>query len=69
MHANSNRNFAEFNKEFRLACDRAGVKPTKRQAAKWRQARGQAYAAHRAAERLEHLHKKWGGTPQALANS
>lgn len=48
MHKESNRNFAEFNKEFRLACEKAGVKPTKRQAARFRKARGRAYEEHRA---------------------
>lgn len=45
----TNKEFAENNAEFRAACDRAGVQPTKRQAARYRQKRGQAYSARKAA--------------------
>jgi hypothetical protein len=36
--------FAETNREFRAACDLAGVAPTRRQASRFKQKRGQAYA-------------------------
>lgn len=43
-----NRDFAKTNKEFQEACERAQVKPTKRQASRWHQKRGQAYTQGRA---------------------
>lgn len=42
--AMNNRDFASSVKKFRSACDRAGVSPTKRQAAKWRRKKGAAYS-------------------------
>ena len=36
--------FAKTNKDFQTACERAGVQPTKRQAAKFRRKEGRAYA-------------------------
>jgi hypothetical protein len=38
-----NKDFAESNAEFRLACDDAKIPPTTRQASKWRNKRGLAY--------------------------
>jgi len=43
MVGNGNRHFAKHNEQFRAACERAGVEPTKRQASKWRMKRGLAY--------------------------
>lgn len=43
----TNRHFAEHNVAFREACEKAGVKPTKDQARRWKQKKGAAYrAAH-----------------------
>lgn len=42
--AGDNRNFAEHNSDFRKACERASVKPTRRQASKYRRKFGSAYA-------------------------
>ena len=39
----TNHDFAEKNSKFRAACEAAGVKPTSRQAAKFRNHRGSAY--------------------------
>ena len=39
----SHRHFAETNKEFQAACAKAGVQPSRRQAAKWRRKEGSAY--------------------------
>lgn len=40
---NTNAIFAEKNKEFQVACEAAGIAPTKRQASKYRNKRGLAY--------------------------
>ena len=39
----TNKEFADKNKEFRDACARAGVEPTRRQASKWRMKKGLAW--------------------------
>jgi hypothetical protein len=39
----TNREFAEKDKEFRNLCENSGVKPTTRQASKFRNKRGLAY--------------------------
>lgn len=39
----TNEKFAKENMEFQSACDKAGVKPTARQASKWRNKIGLAY--------------------------
>lgn len=39
----SNLDFAHTDPLFRKACESAGIKPTKRQASKWRNKRGLAY--------------------------
>jgi hypothetical protein len=38
------RNIAEHDPLFKAACAKAGVQPTKRQAAKWRRGEGSAFA-------------------------
>ena len=38
-----NEKFSKENMEFQSACDKAGVKPTARQASKWRNKKGLAY--------------------------
>ena len=43
----TNTEFAKTNKEFKLACSRAGVEPTPRQASKFRRKRGLAYTKRR----------------------
>lgn len=48
---NTRRNFAAHNAEFRTACELAGIKPTPRQAQKFREGRGRAYEAHQAARK------------------
>jgi hypothetical protein len=45
-----NRNFAQFNAVFRLACELAKVPATKRQASKYRRNRGMASKSRVAAE-------------------
>jgi hypothetical protein len=40
----THREFAEKNKQFRDACEAAGVKPTRRQAQKFRAGKGSAYS-------------------------
>jgi hypothetical protein len=40
----SNRDFAASDPQFRAACERAGVSPTRRQASRWRRKRGSAWA-------------------------
>ena len=40
----TNKDFAEKDEPFKKACEQAGVKPTKRQASKWRRNKGKAYA-------------------------
>jgi hypothetical protein len=42
-----NEKFAKENMEFQTACDKAGVKPTVRQASKWRNKKGRAYVQGR----------------------
>lgn len=44
---NSNENFAKTDKSFQQACAKAGVEPTARQASKWRNKRGKAFAGAR----------------------
>jgi len=44
MKGESNRHFAEKNARFRQACQNAGVEPTVRQASKFRNGEGKAYA-------------------------
>lgn len=39
----TNKEFAKTNQQFISACQKAGVEPTKRQAAKWRRKTGIAY--------------------------
>ena len=39
----TNREFSTNNKQFREACEKANVQPTKRQASRWRQQRGSAW--------------------------
>jgi hypothetical protein len=39
-----NANFARFDAHFRLCCELAKVKPTKRQASKFRRGEGRAYS-------------------------
>lgn len=46
----TNRNFAEHDRAFRDACDAAGVKPTRRQASRFRMGRGRAYVIHKDAD-------------------
>ena len=55
MSGMTHRDFALVDDEFRKACERAKVQPTKRQAARFRQRRGQAFAAAQSmrAERLK----------------
>ena len=43
----SNEKFAKENMEFQSACDKAGVKPTRRQASKWRNKKGLAHTKGR----------------------
>ncbi len=47
----TNSQFAANDKRFKDACDLAGVKPTKAQARKFKNKKGQAYAAHQEASR------------------
>lgn len=44
-YGTTNKEFAETNVEFKAACDIAGVKPTKRQASRFRNNRGKAFSA------------------------
>jgi hypothetical protein len=39
----SNREFAEKDEVFKAACEKVGVKATRRQASKWRMGRGRAW--------------------------
>lgn len=39
----TNQQFADSNEEFRQACERAGIQPTKRQASKFKLKFGRAY--------------------------
>ena len=39
----TNKIFSETNDEFKTACEIAGVKPTPRQASKWRSRKGRAW--------------------------
>lgn len=39
----TNKLFSETNEEFKIACEVAGVKPTTRQASKWRSRKGKAW--------------------------
>ncbi|MEK6683791.1 MAG: hypothetical protein AABY46_03945 [Nitrospirota bacterium] len=39
----TNAKFAQDNRHFRVACDLAGIKPTTRQASKYRRGLGKAY--------------------------
>lgn len=39
----TNAEFAQRDPEFRAACERAGVEPTKRRAARWRKGTGYVY--------------------------
>lgn len=43
----TNASFAATNEEFRNACEQAGIKPTARQASKYRRKLGLAYEANR----------------------
>ena len=43
----THREFATADTAFRAACERASVEPTRRQASKFRNKRGRAYAARR----------------------
>lgn len=43
----THREFAASDTSFRAACERASVEPTRRQASKFRNKRGRAYAARR----------------------
>jgi len=45
----TNKRFSETNKEFLAACELSEVKPTPRQASKWRQKKGKAWACGRVA--------------------
>lgn len=40
----TNKAFASQIKSFNTACQKAGIEPTKRQAAKWRNRKGKAYS-------------------------
>jgi len=42
----TNKQFSIQVKSFNLCCAKAGIKPTKRQAAKWRRKEGLAYFNH-----------------------
>lgn len=42
--ATSHRDFAATDPQFRAACQRAGVQPTRRQASRWRRKCGSAWA-------------------------
>jgi hypothetical protein len=44
----TNESFAATNEEFKAACESAEIKPTGRQASKFRRHRGLAWEAHRA---------------------
>ncbi len=48
-YSESNAHFAKNNALFRRACELAKVEPTARQASKWRNQRGRAYAMRNAA--------------------
>lgn len=48
-YSTSNYNFARTNPVFIKACELAGVEATKRQASKWRNRAGRAYAQRNAA--------------------
>lgn len=48
---NTNRNFADKDKEFFHACCEAGIPPTKRQASKYRNKMGKAYKVTKEPER------------------
>jgi len=39
----TNKEFASTNEEFKSVCERLNIKPTKRQASKWRRKLGSAY--------------------------
>lgn len=39
----TNKEYAKDNKEFKDACEKVGVEPTKRQASKWRMNKGKAF--------------------------
>ena len=43
MVGNGNAMFAKLNDKFRAACEKAGVQPTRRQAAKWNKGFGSAW--------------------------
>ena len=47
----TNQEFARVNEEFKDACTKAGIAPTKRQASKWRLRKGAAWEAHRAKQK------------------
>jgi hypothetical protein len=39
----TNKEFAAQDESFKVACEQAGVQPTKRQASKWRSKKGKAW--------------------------
>lgn len=43
----TNKKFVEVDKVFISACERAGIKPTSRQASKWRNKKGLAFKSGR----------------------
>lgn len=49
----TNREFAEHDREFRAACERAGIKPSVRQASKWRLGFGLAYNHRNISARID----------------
>lgn len=52
-YTETNREFSSRNELFQVACELAGVPATKRQASKWRNRRGRAYAVrHQAVNKL-----------------
>lgn len=50
MAQKTNADFAATDLAFRAACEKVNVKPTKRQASKWRNRKGQAYKEGRSHE-------------------
>lgn len=53
MEIMTNQKFAAENEVFQKACEAAGVKPTARQASKWRMGKGAAWQAHKFEARRE----------------
>jgi hypothetical protein len=49
----TNAEFARTNGQFRAACERAGIEPTRRQASKFRNKTGAAWAARKGGSNVE----------------